>query len=117
MVDDLVNSLTSTSVLPLDVDRLPKDLHDRRTKQALQRDFEATAQSVNALATGSLFARAAYFWALDLVPLEVGIPKDLKDKIKKIALASVFAADASLWPEQTISFQFLSQVFHLAATL
>lgn len=43
-----------------------------------------------------LFVRAAYVGASDLTSAEVDILKELKDEFKKIALASAFAADASL---------------------
>lgn len=56
LVDDPVNSLASTSVLPMDADGLPKDQCDRRIEQVLRRDFEASADSIRASASASLFA-------------------------------------------------------------
>lgn len=95
LVDDPVNSLASTSVLPMDADGLPKDQCDRRIEQVLRRDFEASANSIRASASASLFARAAYVWSSNLTAPETEIPKELKDELKKIALASAFAADAT----------------------
>lgn len=95
LVDDPVNSLSSTSVLPMDADGLPKDQCDRRIEQALRRDFEASANSLRASASASLFARASYEWASKMTTPEVDIPKEFKDEIKKVALASAFAADAT----------------------
>lgn len=43
-----------------------------------------------------MFARAAYVWASDLTSADAEVPKELKDDIKKIAIASAFAADAAL---------------------
>lgn len=82
LVDDAINSLASTSVLPMDADGLPKNSCDRHIEQTRHRDFEAAAMSVRASATVSLFARAAYTWASDLTSSEADIPKDLKDEIK-----------------------------------
>lgn len=95
LVDDPVNSLSSTSILPMDADGLPKDQCDRRIEQALRRDFEASANSLRAAASASLFARASYVWASKLITPEVDIDKEFKDEIKKVALASAFAADAT----------------------
>lgn len=47
--------------------------------------------TLRALATGSLFA-----WASELVAAESMLPKELKDIIKKISLASAFVSDTVL---------------------
>ncbi|XP_015263360.1 PREDICTED: probable E3 SUMO-protein ligase RNF212 [Gekko japonicus] len=79
-VDDPINSLVSTSVLPVGADGLLKDNSDKRIEQMLRRDFEASANALRASVLGSLFARAAYAWASDLAKTDSGIPKDLKDE-------------------------------------
>lgn len=50
LVDDPVNCLASTSVLPMDTDGLPKDQSDWHIEQALCRDFEASANAIRASA-------------------------------------------------------------------
>lgn len=95
-VDDPVNSLVSSSVLPMDADGLPKDQCDRRIELALRRNFEACTNAAKSAMTASLFTRAVYTWASDLASAEADLPKELKDDIKKMALASAFAADATL---------------------
>lgn len=52
--------------------------------------------AIRASVSGSMFARAAYVWALDLALGDAEVPKELKDDIKKIAIASAFAEDATM---------------------
>lgn len=80
----------------MDADGMPHDQSDRHVKQVLRRDFEATANSIRASATSLLFARAANTWVSDLTSAEVDIPKETKDEIKKVALASALVVDATL---------------------
>lgn len=96
LVDEPVASLFSNSVLPPDGHELPRDPCDRRIEQALRRNFKASSAALRASNACSLFARAAYSWALDLSAADKKLPEGVKDVLKKITLAAAFSADASL---------------------
>lgn len=66
----------------MDTDGLPRDHSDKQIELVLRRDFEASDH----------FARAVYMWAL----ADSDLPKELKDKLKTIPLATAFMSDASL---------------------
>lgn len=69
------------TVLPVEADELPKDHCGRYIEQALRQDFEASATSLRALVTGSVFSRAVYTWASDLAPDNSSVPKEHKDEL------------------------------------
>lgn len=94
MVDAPVASLSSSSI-PVDGDIWPKNPTDHKMEQHLKRNFEVSSFSFCAAPANSVMSQAAFIWVQEAARNKK-LPKVVESTFKKIALASVFAADASL---------------------
>lgn len=93
-VDPPVASLASSCV-PVDGDIWPKNPSDRRMETSLKRSFEFSSCAFRAESATSVMSRAAFIWAQE-ASKQKKLPKSTKSLLKRIALASAFASDASL---------------------
>lgn len=95
IIDQPIAALSSAAIIPAQGEGGPKDPLDKRVESALRRNFEASSQTFRASAANSIMARAAYLWAEELASSDPSLSRTAKSTLKKIALASAFAADAS----------------------
>lgn len=96
MIDDPFSSLCASSILPADSDGFPKDPSDKKVEQGLRKSFEVAAMAIKGASASSMFSRAVCSWSSKLAGADCDLPKEVKDELKKMELASVFVVDASL---------------------
>lgn len=83
-------------MIPVDADGLYKDTYKKLIEQSLRRDFDTSASLLWASIVRSFFPRTAYILTSALLVVDIIIPKELKDELKRIVLATTVADNASL---------------------
>ncbi|XP_061438192.1 integrator complex subunit 13 isoform X3 [Rhineura floridana] len=94
-IDEPISSLVSISLLPREGDSHLKDATERRLDFALRKNHEATAFSMRASASASIFSRAAMMWLDDLLDDPNPDPVSLRRSLMKLRKTAAFVADAT----------------------
>ncbi|XP_061442279.1 uncharacterized protein LOC133365043 [Rhineura floridana] len=95
-IDEPIASLVSRSLLPREGESQLKDATEQRSDFALRKNYEATAFSMRASASASIFSRAAMMWLDDLLEDPNPDPVSLRRSLIKLRKTAAFVADATL---------------------
>ncbi|XP_061458456.1 uncharacterized protein LOC133373143 [Rhineura floridana] len=95
-IDEPIARLVSRSLLPREGESQLKDTTERRIDFALRKNHEATALSMRASASDSIFSRAAMMWLDDLLEDTNPDPVALRRSLVKLRKTAAFVADATL---------------------
>lgn len=94
-VDQPVAALASSSVILTDGDNGPRDPCDRRIESALKKGFDASALALRSASATSVMARASLAWVEDFQKAAGKLPKETRNLLKKLSLATSFMADST----------------------
>ncbi|XP_061471530.1 E3 ubiquitin-protein ligase SMURF2 isoform X1 [Rhineura floridana] len=95
-IDEPIARLVSRSILPREGESHLKDTTERRIDFALCKNHEATALSMRASASASIFSRASMMWLDDLLEDDNPDPVAFKRALLKLRKTAAFVADATL---------------------
>ncbi|XP_061480327.1 uncharacterized protein LOC133383498 isoform X3 [Rhineura floridana] len=95
-IDEPIARLVSRSILPREGESHLKDTTERRIDFALRKNHEATALSMRASASASIFSRASMMWLDDLLEDDNPDPVAFKRALLKLRKTAAFVADATL---------------------
>ncbi|XP_061439875.1 transmembrane anterior posterior transformation protein 1 homolog isoform X3 [Rhineura floridana] len=95
-IDEPIARLVSRSLLPREGESHLKDTAERRIDFALRKNHEATALSMRASSSASIFSRASMMWLDDLLEDTNPDPVALRRALLKLRKTAAFVADAAL---------------------
>lgn len=93
-VDSSMAALSSSAVIPSEGEGGPKDPCDKHVEAAMQRDFQAAANTFRASAAKSTMARGAHTLTEHLLAIESKLSGRAKNTLRRIALVAAFAANS-----------------------